>query len=180
MSNNAKAKKLSFEIKLIILIAALAVVFLVLSIISAAHSVNRTVDAIDAIGTVEYTDASKEKIDLALSYYNELDTNIGLQERITNAEQLTNAKIEYVRLGIKKAYLADKNGEEEETVKQYVKDARASFDEYCKTGDCTNISNYADLVALEEKYGSGQTNASEGSSPSDSSGGSTDEEIELC
>lgn len=174
---STKTKKLPFAGKLTIAFAVLAVVFLILSIVSANYSVNRTVDAIDAIGTVEYTATSKEKIDLALSYYNSLDAGIGLPDKITNIEQLDAAKLEYVRLGIKKAYLADKNDEAEETVKQYVADARASFDEYCTTGDCTGISNYEDLIALEQKYKS-ETEAPNNSSPSDSN--TEEEEIELC
>ena len=174
---STKTKKLPFAGKLAIIFAVLAVAFLILSIVSANYSVNRTASAIDAIGTVEYTDASKEKIDLALSYYNSLDAGIGLPDKITNIEQLDAAKLEYVRLGIKKAYLADKNGEAEETVKQYVQDARASFDEYCTTGDCDSISNYEDLIALEQKYIS-DAEAPNNSSPSDSN--AEEEEIELC
>ena len=174
---STKTKKLPFAGKLVIIFAVLAVAFLILSIVSANYSVNRTVDAIDAIGTVEYTDTSKEKIDLALSYYNSLDAGIGLPDKITNVELLNAAKLEYVRLGIKKAYLAYKNGEAEETVKQYVQDARASFDEYCATGDCDSISNYEDLIALEQKYIS-DAEAPNNSSPSDSN--TEEEEIELC
>ena len=174
---NTKTKKLPFAGKLAIIFAVLAVAFLILSIVSANYSVNRTVDAIDAIGTVEYTDTSKEKIDLALSYYNSLDAGIGLPDKITNVELLNAAKLEYVRLGIKRAYLADKNGEAEQTVKQYVQDARVSFDEYCTTGDCDSISNYEDLIALEQKYIS-DAEAPNNSSPSDSN--TEEEEIELC
>ena len=173
---SAKIKKLSFTVKITVLIAVLAVVFLILSIVSATYSVNRTLDAIDAIGEVEYNEESKGKIDLALSYYAALDPNLDLSEKITNIDKLADAKNEYVRLAIKKAYLADKNGEAEETVKQYVADARQSFDTYCSTGDCKNISNYEDLIALEEKYAS-DADTSKDSSPSDDK---EEEEIELC
>lgn len=174
--SNSKTKKFSFTLKLAVVFAVLAVIFLILSVVSANYSVDRTVDAIDAIGAVEYSEASKEKIDLALSYYAALDSNLGLSEKITNAHKLNEAKIEYVRLGIKQAYLADKNGEAEETVQQYVAQARQSFDEYCSAEDPTRISNYKDLIALEEKY-SADTSTPEDSSPSDKT---EDEEIELC
>lgn len=175
--SNVKTKKLPLLAKITILLSVLAIVFLSLSIISASYSVSRTVDAIDAIGEVEYTEESKEKIDLALSYYASLDRNLGLDEKITNFDNLTAAKREYVRLGIKRAYLADKNGEAEDIVKQYVAEARQSFNEYCSTGECTNISNYKDLTDLEEKYASDSTPVQDNSSPAESS---KEEEIELC
>ncbi|MBQ8356284.1 MAG: hypothetical protein IJX39_00590 [Clostridia bacterium] len=174
--SNSFIKKIPLIWKVTAVLGVLALVFLGLSIGSAVYSVNRTVEAIDAIGEVEYTEASKQKIDLALSYYGALDPNIGLPDQITNIDTLTAAKREYVRLGIKRAYVADKNGEAADTVKQYVTEARANFDEYCASGECTDISNYADLTALEEKYGGG-TQAPSQSTPSDSSGG---EDIELC
>lgn len=174
---STKTKKLPFAGKLAIIFVVLAVAFLILSIVSANYSVNRTIDAINEIGDVEYSNTSKEKIDLALSYYNSLDAGIGLPDKITNIEQLNTAKLEYVRLGIKKAYLADKNGEAEESIKQYVADARSSFDEYCTNGDCTSISNYEDLIALEQKYAS-EAETPNNSSPSDNN--TEEEEIELC
>lgn len=174
--SNRKKQKLPFTVRLAITFAVLAVVFLTLSIVSATYSVNRTIDAIGAIGEVDYSEASKEKIDLALSYYNALDTNLDLPEKVTNAEALTNAKREYVRLGIKKAYLADKKGEAEETVKQYVAEARQSFDEYFSDGDGSSISNFEDLIALEKKYSS-DAQAPESASPQDKS---PEENIELC
>ena len=58
-----------------------------------------------------------------------------------------------------------------------MQDARASFDEYCTTGDCDSISNYEDLIALEQKYIS-DAEAPNNSSPSDSN--TEEEEIELC
>ena len=171
--SDTKTKKLPFAAKFSITATVLAVVFLVLSIVSAEFSVSRTVKAIDNIGAVKFSDESKEKIDLARSYYEALDENLELDKKITNADKLTEAEFEYVRLAIKKAYLADKNGEPEAA--EYVAQAREIFGEYCSTGECKNISNYDDLIALEEKY-SGASAA-----PTTSSGSSgAAEEIELC
>ena len=173
--SDTKTNKLPFAAKFSITAAVLAVVFLVLSIVSAEFSVSRTVKAIDNIGDVELSDESKDKIDLARSYYEALDENLELDKKITNADKLTEAEFEYVRLAIKKAYLADKNGESEETVAEYVAQAREIFGEYCSTGECKNISNYDDLTALEEKYSGAPT------APTTSSGSSgAAEEIELC
>ena len=170
-------KKLPLPIKLTIVLSVAAVVFLILSIVSAQYSVSRTIDSINAVGEVEFSEASKQKIDLALSNYAALDQNIGLPGKITNFQLLTDAKTEYVRLGIKRAYLADKEGQPEETVKQYLAEARAGFDEYCTTGECKNISNFDDLISLEAKYSSGG-NVTESTSAPDNSG--KEEEIELC
>ena len=172
--SDTKTKKLPFAAKFSITSAVLAVVFLILSIVSAEFSVSRTVKAIDNIGDVELSDESKDKIDLARTYYDALDENLELDKKITNADKLTEAEFEYVRLAIKKAYLADKNGEPEAA--EYVAQAREIFGEYCSTGECKNISNYDDLTALEAKY-SGAPAAPAGN-VSGSSGAA--EEIELC
>lgn len=178
MSKNTE-KKIANILKATIVFASLAIVFLILSIVASVYSVNRTVGAIDSIGTVEYTAESKKKIDLAQSYYDSLDANLGLADKIENADKLLEAKKEYVRLGIKKAYLADKNGEAEETVKAYVQDARKTFEEYCSTGECTSISNYRDLLDLEEKYIKDvETAPPETSAPPESS--EEEEPPELC
>lgn len=174
--SSEKTNKLSFAVKFSIVMAILAVVFFVLSIVSAEYSVNRTVGAIEAIGDVEFSDESKDKIDLARSYYESLDANLDLDQKITNADKLTDAEFEYVRLAIKKAYLADKNGEPEAEVAEYISQARQIFGEYCSTGECTNISNYADLVALEEKY----SGLSAPAAPTASNNAEAEEEIELC
>lgn len=173
--SNAK-KSFSLAAKLTIIFTAAAVVFLIMSIVSAEYSVSRTIDSINAIGEVEFSEAGKERLDTALSNYAALDRNLGLPAKITNLELLEVAKTEYVRLGIKRAYLADKNGEPEDTVKQYISEARAGFDEYCITGDCKNISNFDDLTSLEAKYSGG--NVTESTSLPDNSG--KEEQIELC
>ena len=64
------------------LLFASVVVFFVLSIVSAKCSVSRTEDAISNIGEVAYTDECKERIDRAVFYYNYLDPELGLKEKI--------------------------------------------------------------------------------------------------
>ena len=165
--------KTTSAVKLSITLIILAAVFLVLSIVSANFSVSRTINAIGAIGEVEFSETSKERIDLALAYYAELDPNLDLQSKITNVDELSAAKFEYVRLAIKKAYIADKNGDV--NASEYTKQARDIFNEYCSTGECKAVSNYEDLTALEEKYSAGATEnaaASNATAPA--------EEIELC
>lgn len=177
--NDEKTKKLPSAVKFTIVMAVLAVIFLILSIVSAEYSVSRTVSAIEAIGVVEFNDESKEKIDLARSYYNGLDKNLDLDQKISNADELTSAEFEYVRLAIKRAYLADKNGESEELVSGYVVQAREIFSEYCSTGECKNVSNYDDLTALEAKYSTTDTLNTHGGSTAPANSGAAGE-IELC
>lgn len=177
--SNEKTNKFPFAVKFTVVMAVLAALFLILSIVSAEYSVSRTVSAIEAIGVVEFTDESKEKIDLARSYYEGLDKNLDLDQKITNADELTSAEFEYVRLAIKRAYLADKNGDPEELVSGYVAQAREIFSEYCSTGECKNVSNYDDLTALEAKYSTTGTSDNRGGSATPTNSGAA-EEIELC
>lgn len=174
---NGKINTISFAVKLTIALAVLSVIFLGLSIISAEYSVSRTAKAIEAIGTVDFSDQSKEKIDLARSYYSALDKNLDLDKKIDNSDKLTAAEFEYIRLAIKRAYLADKNGEPEEVVSEYITQARSIFNEYCASGECVNISNYADLTALEEKYSPSEKSQNNSSNSENSE---PQEEIELC
>ena len=86
-----------------------AVVCLGLSAFSAKASVTRTNEAIEEIGEVTYSEDCKAKIDRAVEYYNALDKNLDLQEKV-NKEDMKNfdaAKIEYARLAIKAASVAD-------------------------------------------------------------------------
>lgn len=66
-------------------------------------------EAIEEIGEVTYSEDCKAKIDRAVEYYNALDKNLDLQEKV-NKEDMKNfdaAKIEYARLAIKAASVAD-------------------------------------------------------------------------
>lgn len=168
--------------KLTVVLAALAVIFLVLAIFSANYSVSRTEDAIDAIGTVRFDEASKEKIDLAIAYYGELDE--GLEARITNSGVLDDAKVEYVRLAIKTAVVKDQrkvaDGYTDEEVAAAVAAAREALDSYL-TGDLnTVVENYFDLIDLEARYTASADSDAAGAADSDSNEKSEEEEIELC
>lgn len=151
----------------IILIGA-ALLCLVLSVFSAKSSVTRTIDAISDIGKVVYTEECKEKIDLAVSYYNKLDPNLHLKEKITNNDEFEKDKIEYARLAIKAAKVADARkvaeGYSSADVKKYVTDARKVLEEYLTEKQYSLVENYVDLTALEAEYSSdgGTGNASDG------------------
>ena len=77
-----KVKKLSVAWKVFIIAGVFALVFLGLSIGSAFASPARAANAIEAIGSIEdikYTEEYKEKIDLAIEYYEAIGKN-GLGE----------------------------------------------------------------------------------------------------
>lgn len=130
-----------------------------LSFVSAKGSVTRTVDAISSIGEVSYTDKSKEKLDRAVTYYNALDTNLELQKKITNIDEFDAAKMEYARLAIKAASVADARkkaeGYSSAKVQKFVTDARKIVDNYLTQEQRSQVENYADLLTLEASYASG-------------------------
>ena len=63
-----------------------AVVCLGLSAFSAKASVTRTNEAIEEIGEVTYSEDCKAKIDRAVEYYNALDKNLDLQEKVNKED----------------------------------------------------------------------------------------------
>ena len=84
------------------------------------------------------------------------------------------AKIEYARLVIKAASVADARktveGYSFDDVKKYVTEAREVIDSYLTADQYTLIENYADLIELESEYTS-----------TGSSGGSSEEvSIPMC
>lgn len=143
-----------------------AVVCLGLSAFSAKASVTRTNEAIEEIGEVTYSEDCKAKIDRAVEYYNALDKNLDLQEKV-NKEDMKNfdaAKIEYARLAIKAASVADARkvpeGYTSDDIKKFVTEAREVVDSYLSADQTSMVPNYADLTELEKEYtstgGSGQ------------------------
>lgn len=148
-----------------ILIAAVFVC-LIFSGISLKLSVTRTINAISNIGEVAYTDASKEKIDRAVFYYNALDDNFKLKDKITNKREFDTAKIEYARLAIKAAKVADARKTVEEysdtDVQGYVKAAREVVDSYLTPEQYIEVENYQDLLNLESEYSSDSGSGSGG------------------
>lgn len=139
----------------IILIVA-AVVCLVLSAASAMYSVSRTEKAISNIGEVSYSEECKAKLDKAVSYYDALDTNLGLEKKISNIDEFTEKKAEYVRLVIKAAVVADERkaaeGYTSADVKEFITTARETIDAYLTDDQYELVENYSDLTALESAY----------------------------
>lgn len=135
-----------------------AVVCLGLSAFSAKDSVTRTNEAIEEIGEVTYSEDCKAKIDRAVEYYNALDKNLDLQEKV-NEEDMKNfdaAKIEYARLAIKAASVADARkvpeGYTSDDIKKFVTEAREVVDSYLSADQTSMVPNYADLTELEKEY----------------------------
>lgn len=156
------------------LLIASVFLFLILSIVSAKCSVLRTIDAISNIGEVSYTDECKEKIDRAVFYYNSLDPELDLEKKITNTVEFDKAKIEYARLAIKAAKVADARKVVEEysdtDVQNFVKAAREVVTNYLKEDQYMLVENYPDLLSLESEY----------SSSGDSGSGGEEVSIPMC
>ena len=139
-------------------IALIIAAVLGLSAFSAKASVTRTNEAIEEIGEVTYSEDCKAKIDRAVEYYNALDKNLDLQEKV-NKEDMKNfdaAKIEYARLAIKAASVADARkvpeGYTSDDIKKFVTEAREVVDSYLSADQTSMVPNYADLTELEKEY----------------------------
>ena len=135
-------------------------------------SVDNANKTITDIGTVEYTTASKAKLDKAVKAYNSLDDNFKLKNQVTEKAKLEKAKKEYIRLAIKAASVADarKTVDNISTadITKYVTDARQLVKDWLDSDEYTDVENYSDLVDLEKTYSSS------------SSGSSEDVEIPMC
>ncbi|MBP5242847.1 MAG: hypothetical protein J6Z36_04060 [Clostridia bacterium] len=193
-----KVKKLSVAWKVFIIAGVFALVFLGLSIGSAFASPARAANAIEAIGSIEdikYTEEYKEKIDLAIEYYEAIGKN-GLGEsnnfsaayekaaKEAQAEKLTAAKGEYARLAIKAADNDDRNQIRkdipQEDIVALIQKARAVVEEYFKD-NYDAVENYDVLVNLEKKYAEQLEAAAPVETPqTQAPTGGEAEEIELC
>lgn len=139
-----------------IAIIVAAVVCLGLSAFSAKASVSRTNEAIAEIGEVTYSEDCKARIDRAVEYYNALDTNLGLQEKVDDMADFDAAKMEYARLAIKAATVAEARkvpeGYTSDDIKKFVTEAREVVDSYLDADQASQVENYADLTELEKEY----------------------------
>ena len=86
-----------------IVLIVLAVIFLGLSVVSTKYSVTRTITAIDEIGDMKLNDDSIDRFKKAAEYYQALDPNQNLEEKITNLKTYKEARLNYARLMIKQA-----------------------------------------------------------------------------
>lgn len=134
-----------------IVLIVLAVIFLGLSVVSTKYSVTRTITAIDEIGDMKLNDDSIDRFKKAAEYYEALDPNQNLEEKITNLKTYKEARLNYARLMIKQASLADKK---QDGAADAVKEAREAVDTYVPADEKWNIENYQELLDLEATYNS--------------------------
>jgi hypothetical protein len=181
-------KKLTLTVKIVIALGVLAVIFFGLSIGAAFASPYRARKAIESIGVVTYTDESKEKIDNAIEYYNDIGkntlgesalvgtiyTNANKSEELENT--LNEAKRAYTNLAIKNAIVSENRkyveGYSYDDLVEIFAYARSVIDDYFKGS--TDFENYEEFANLEKKY------AVQSDGNEDDSNNSSDEEIELC
>ena len=72
-----------------------------------------------------------------------MDPNQNLEEKITNLKTYKEARLNYARLMIKQASLADKK---QDGAADAVKEAREAVDTYVPADEKWNIENYQDLL----------------------------------
>lgn len=170
--------------KLTAVLAVLAVLFLGLSVAQAKVSVSRTEDAIAALEGIRFDEESQAKLDVAIADFEALDTNIDLDQKVSNASALEDAKKEYVRLAIKTAVVLDQrriaDGHTKEEVAAAVTAARAAVDTYCAAPACEEIENYSSLLGLEKVYAARTDASASDDGGGDSASGDSGEEVELC
>lgn len=154
-----------------IVLIVFAVVAAILAGWSIPAQVARVNSDIDSIGTVEYTDSCKQKIDAAVDHYNALDSQLNLKSQVKGLWKLDAAKVEYCRLAIKDASVADARQKVDNLtstdVQNKVTAARAVVTKYLTSDDYANVKNYSDLTTLETKY-------------APSSGSSSSVDIPMC
>lgn len=132
-----------------VVLIVLAVVFLLLSVVSTRFSVSRTITAIDQIGEMKLDNGSMERFEKAAEYYMSLDPNQDLEKKITNKDVYVEAKLDYARLMIKAASLADKK---QDGAAEAVTAAREAIDTYISADEVWDIENYQELLDLESVY----------------------------
>ena len=151
------------------------IVFAVLAGALAAWSiptqVNRVNDEIQNLGTVTYTSECKQKLDAVVEHYNSLDAQLNLKKQVKDEWKLDEAKIEYCRLAIKDASVAESrqtlDGLTSADVQNKVSAAREVVNKYLTSSQYASVKNHSTLTELESKY-------------STSSGSSSSVDIPMC
>ena len=115
-----------------------------------AEKVQNVINYISEIGTVEYSEACKAKIDRAQAAYNALAT--ALKAQVTNADTLTAAITEYNKFAANPviALIAD-IGTVDENSGIKISKARAAYD-LLTSAQQQLVTNYEALVAAEKAY----------------------------
>lgn len=112
-----------------------------LSDVSDEEKIQKVEDAITAIGTVEYTEACKAKIDSARSEYDALDES--LKESVTNYSTLTNAETTYENL---------KNAALEQIDREKAQEVENLINNLPSADSITDYSANNDYVTAKEAY----------------------------
>ena len=174
-------EKLSKNKLYFIIIAAIALVALILVITTSVITYNNAKDAIANIGTVAFNQKSKDNIDKAQVEYDTFLTTLGASttfksiKESLDLETLENAKASYIEGGIRDVNTKYLYGTEKEEIIKELTTLRTTIDAYFPSKDYSRISNYSVFTNLESKFI--DTTAAK---PSQSSGGDSAEEVEIC
>ena len=127
-----------------------------LSVASASYSVSEAQKAIEDIGQVTFSEESRRAIDEAAAALQALDANLKLEERVKNADDLTAAQAEYVRLAIKTAVVAEqrkvREGLTDDEIRQKIAQAREAVNAYFPEDAEAQLPTLPDLITLEIRY----------------------------
>ena len=173
-------EKLSRNKIYFIVVAAIALLALVLVITTSTITYQNAKKAIANIGVVDYSEASKAKIDDAQLKLDQFRTTIGATTTFTSVnkklgeEDLQKAKAKYIEAAIRDVNKNYLNGVSDAEIKAQLKEIRTTVDEYFANKDYSLISNYSKLTSLETEFGGAATGG-------DSSGAQeAAEEPEIC
>ena len=142
------------SVKLLLVLLVLGLILLGLTLASARYARERITSAIDAIGEVSYTEETRALLDAADAALAGADPNLHLEDRIPNLSALKDAKVEYVKLAVKDMYIAIRDKQPEETIREKLAAAEEAFGAYLTEEDAPLLKNYSDLQDARAKYGS--------------------------
>ena len=162
--------------KLLLLFLVLGLILSGLSLASARYGKERITAAIDAIGEVSFSEESRALLDAADAALAAADPDLHLEEKIPNLQVLKDAKVEYVKLAIKDMYIAIRDKEPEDVIREKLAAAEEAFQAYLTEEDAALVKNYSDLEDARAKYGADAANQAE-SSPAQPQAAV---EVELC
>ncbi len=148
--------------KLTVCLVVLTVFCAAMMVASANYSVDRVRAAIQSLPKAANTDACAKAFDTADSYYDKMsDRFLFFSEPLTDSERqaFLDAKVDYLRVAIKAAVVADQrkdtDGLTRDDVKALVDAAGDRLAEYLTPEQYSLVPNYSDLTELQATYADG-------------------------
>lgn len=148
--------------KLTVCLVILTVFCAAMMVASANYSVDRVRVAIQNLPKAANSEECARAFDAADSYYDKMsDRFLFFSEPLTDSERqaFLDAKVDYLRVAIKAAAVADQRQETDglsrDDVKGLVDAAADRLSEYLTSDQYSLVPNYSDLVELQATYADG-------------------------